>query len=93
MNPLFNNQNNYMGQTHNNVTPMGQGATAPTNNGPGGMIEKMIFNNLYKSNPQFRQLADSVQGQTPEQAFQERGLDMNQFMNVDPNTIRQMLGF
>jgi hypothetical protein len=72
---------------------MGQGQTAPINNGPGAVIERMIFNTMYRNNPQFRELADSVQNQSPQQAFQERGIDMNQYMNVNPNTIRQMLGF
>lgn len=39
------------------------------------------FNQLYNANPQFRQFADSVKGKTPEQAFQENGLDFNQFRN------------
>lgn len=56
-------------------------------------MERMIFNRLYNSNPQFRELADSMQGKTPEQAFQERGLDYSQFQNVDPSLIRRMLGF
>ena len=76
-----------------NGTPMGQGQIAPTNNGPGAFIERMIFNTMYRANPQFRQLADSVQGQSPEQAFQDRGLDPNQYMNMDPSVIQRMLGF
>lgn len=38
-----------------------------------------VYQQMYQSNPQFRQFADSVKGKTPEQAFQERGLDYNQF--------------
>jgi len=34
---------------------------------------------MYRTNPQFKQFADSMQGKTPEQAFQENGLDFNQF--------------
>lgn len=33
---------------------------------------------LYQSNPQFRQFADSMKGKTPQQAFQEHGLDYEQ---------------
>jgi len=64
-----------------------------TSNGPMNVMQRMIFNKLYNSNPQFRQFADSMQGKTPEQAFQEQGLDYNQFQNVNPNQIRNMLGF
>ena len=46
--------------------------------GPSGSV----FNQLYHSNPQFRQFADSMQGKTPEQAFRENGLDFAQFRNL-----------
>ena len=61
--------------------------------GPSGLIQNLIFNRLYQSNPQFRQFADSMQGKTPEQAFQEQGLDYNQYRNMDANQIKNMLGF
>ena len=53
----------------------------------------MIFNKLYNSNPQFKAFADSMQGKTPEQAFQENGLDYNQFKNIDPRQIMNTFGF
>ena len=59
----------------------------------GNLMERMIFNRLYQTNPQFRQIADSVRGMTPEQAFQAHGYDYNQYRNVGLNQIRQMLGF
>lgn len=78
------------------------GAPAPTNNGPMGFIQRMIFNKLYQSNPvvknqdgtttSFRELIDQTQGMTPEEAFQQRGLDYNQFQNVDPMQIKNRLG-
>jgi len=34
-----------------------------------------------------------MQGKTPEQAFQEQGLDYSQFRDINPNQIKQMLGF
>lgn len=37
---------------------------------------------LYQTNPQFRQFADSMRGKTPEQAFRENGLDFGQFRNI-----------
>ena len=40
-----------------------------------------LFNQMYQNNPQFKQFADSMQGKTPEQAFNEHGLDFNQFKN------------
>lgn len=62
-------------------------------NGPGGILQNFIFNKLYQSNPQFKSFADSMQGKTPEQAFQECGLDYSQFQNISPNQIKDMLGF
>lgn len=40
-----------------------------------------VFNQMYQTNPQFRQFADSMRGKTPDQAFRENGLDFNQFKN------------
>ena len=37
---------------------------------------------MYQTNPQFRQFADSMRGKTPEQAFRENGLDFNQFKGL-----------
>lgn len=56
-------------------------------------MQRLIFNKMYRSNPQFRSFADSMQGKTPEQAFQEQGLDYSQFRDINPNQIKQMLGF
>ena len=69
--------------------PMPQGMGVPTNQpaGPMAMMQQMIFNNMYNSNPQFRQFADAMQGKTPEQAFQEYGLDYNQYRNVNPEQV------
>lgn len=39
---------------------------------------------MYDSNPQFRQLADSVQGMTPQQAFAKYGLDFSQYSGFTP---------
>ena len=39
----------------------------------------VLFNQMYQSNPQFKQFADSMRGKTPEQAFNENGLDFNKF--------------
>ena len=61
--------------------------------GPGNLMQRMIFNRMYQSNPQFRQFADSMQGKSPEQAFQEQGLDYSQFQNISPAQIKNMLGF
>ena len=76
--------------------PMGQGSMpGPINNGGGplNLMGQMIFNKMYQTNPQFRQFAESMQGKTPEQAFQEQGLDYSQFQNVNPAQIKRMLGF
>jgi hypothetical protein len=42
----------------------------------------VVFNQMYQNNPQFKQFADSMRGKTPQQAFQENGLDFNQFKNM-----------
>lgn len=39
---------------------------------------------LYQTNPEFRALADQVQGMTPEEAFASQGLDFNQFRGRIP---------
>ena len=36
-----------------------------------------VFNQLYASNPKFRELADSVKGMTPEQACAKHGVNFN----------------
>ena len=60
--------------------------------GPMAAMQRMIFNKMYSSNPQFRQFADSMQGKNPEQAFREQGLDYNQYRNVDPAQIKNQFG-
>ena len=61
--------------------------------GPGNLMQRMIFNKLYQSNPQFRAFAQQMQGQNPEEAFAQQGLDYNQFRGMDPSKIKSMLGF
>lgn len=34
-----------------------------------------MYSQMYQNDSQFRQFADSMRGKTPEQAFQENGLD------------------
>jgi len=60
--------------------------------GPDSPMQRMIFNMLYQRNPRFRQLADSVRGQDPQQACQNLGMDYNQLQNMDTNQVRNMLG-
>lgn len=38
-----------------------------------------VFNQMYNTNPQFRQFADSMRSKSPEQAFMENGLNFNDF--------------
>lgn len=77
----------------NNPVPNSMPGPINQGGGPAGLMQKMIFNRMYQSNPQFRQFADSMQGKTPEQAFQEQGLDYSQFQNINPAQIKNMLGF
>ncbi len=71
--------------------PMGQ-PSQPMQVGPDSPMQRMIFNMLYQRNPRFRQLADSVRGQDPQQACQNLGMDYNQLQNMDTNQVRNMLG-
>lgn len=36
-----------------------------------------IFENEYRTNPTFRNFADSLKGKTPDQAFREYGIDFS----------------
>ena len=36
-----------------------------------------VFNQLYASNPKFREIADSVRGMTPEQGCAKHGVNFN----------------
>lgn len=72
--------------------PMGQ-PSPQMQGGQGNFLERMLFNKMYQGNPQFRAFADSVRGMTPEQAYQQQGLDYNQYRNIDINQVKRMLGF
>lgn len=74
------------------MVPMGQ-PNRPAPGGPDNPMQRMIFNMLYQRNPQFRNLADSVRGQDPQQACQNLGVDYNQLQNVDVNQVKRMFGF
>ena len=70
-NPLFDNQ------------------PQPGNQGIFGLIKQLrsggaqgMYDQMYQTNPQFRDFANSMRGKTPEQAFQERGFDFNQFKGM-----------
>lgn len=41
-----------------------------------------LYNNMYQSSPKFRRFADSMQGKTPQQAFQEHGLNYEQMRGL-----------
>lgn len=47
-----------------------------------------LFNHMLQTNPQFRNLAESVRGKTPEQAFQEFGYDFNEVKDQARNLFR-----
>ena len=75
-----------------NQTPPGI-SNQPMQAGHDSPMQRMIFNVLYQRNPKFRQLADSVRGQDPQQACQNLGYDYSQLQNIDMNQVRQMFGF
>ena len=41
-----------------------------------------LYANMYQSNPQFREFADSMSGKSPEQAFAENGYDYGQIQQM-----------
>lgn len=41
-----------------------------------------FFNSMMQNNPRFRQFAESMQGKTPEEAFQQYGLDFNEVKDM-----------
>lgn len=72
-NPLFKQH-----QPQNNGNPILNTLSQMKSMGPSGSL----YNQMYQTNPQFRQFADSMQGKTPEQAFKENGLNFNQFKHL-----------
>lgn len=53
-----------------------------------GKDPQPVFDNLYQKYPEFRQLADSCSGMTPEEAFQSQGRNFQQ----DIGGLMQMFG-
>lgn len=47
-----------------------------------GTDPNAAFESMYRSNPRFRQFADSMKGKSPEDAFREYGLDFNQYRGL-----------
>lgn len=41
-----------------------------------------LFDQMYKTNPQFRDFANSMRGKTPEEAFKEKGFDYDQVKSM-----------
>ena len=70
-NPLFQSQ------PQNSNNPLMNMINSLRSQGP----SEAVFNQMYQSNPDFRQFANQVRNMTPEQAFQQNGLDFNQFRN------------
>lgn len=70
-NPIFNNQPKQGG---NSIFSL----ISQLKNGD----SKSVFDNLYNSNAQFRDFANSMKGKTPEQAFREKGYDYEQFKGM-----------
>ena len=66
----------------NNPKPKGNNILDQLNQIRSAGPSNVIFNQMYKNNPQFKKFADSMQGKSPEQAFKENGLDFNQFRNM-----------
>ena len=70
-NPLFNS--NFQSKNQSIFSLIGELKTGNAEN---------IFNQMYQNNPEFRDFANSMRGKTPEQAFQEKGLNFNSFKDI-----------
>ena len=57
----------------------------------GGGIVEMIYNKMYNSIPEFRDLANSAKGKSIEQVYAEHGQDYNRYKNMSEGDIAQML--
>lgn len=69
--------------------PLFETQPQPGNQGIFGLIKQLqgggaeqMFNQMYRSNPQFRDFANSMKGKTPQEAFQKNGFDYNSFKNM-----------
>lgn len=61
----------------------------PGNQGIFGLMKQLrggnsqaLFDQMYQTNPQFRDFANSMRGKSPEEAFQENGFDYSQFKDM-----------
>lgn len=43
---------------------------------------QVLYDQMYSTNPQFRQFADSMRGKSPEEAFRENGMDYDQIRQM-----------
>ena len=59
----------------------------------GGGIFDSVFNQVYQSNPQFRDFANSMRGKTMEQACRENGVDPAQLFEAKKNPQRFLSQF
>lgn len=71
------------------ANPIFQNRPQQDNGGIFGLISQlrngnpqMMFDQMYQTNPEFRDFANSMRGKTPEQAFRENGLDYSQFRGM-----------
>ena len=71
-NPLLNQANRQPQQQGNSLL---QEINRLKSMGP----SQVVYDKMYQSNPDFRRFADTVRNMTPEQAFQNYGLDFSQF--------------
>lgn len=69
-------QNSFFGQRQSNQVMAAVNQVKALGN------PQAAYNQLYQTNPQFRQFADSMRGKTPEQAFRENGLNFDQFRSL-----------
>lgn len=70
-NPLFNNQPQSGSQGIFSLIQQLRGNNA-----------QQLFDQMYQSNPQFRDFANSMKGKTPQEAFQEHGIDFDSFKGM-----------
>lgn len=77
-NPLLNRQQPQIPTQPQQASSLRQQIQQLRQQGP----SNVLFNQMYNSNPQFREFADKVRNMTPEEAFRQNGLDFNQFRDL-----------
>lgn len=73
------------------ANPMFEREKSPVAPSQGSGVLETIYNRMYQTIPEFRDLANSAKGKPIEQVYAENGQDYNKHKNMKPGDILQML--